>query len=149
MRALLVTALVCGAAWPAGLPADVTVLNEELEVLHAERMGYPLRARVHAAEGAVVIKVELNDDGTVRSALAISGPKWLIEECAGNARKWTFGRVAQHTAYIVYVFTIRGACTPPCASNSEFYPPNLVMVSVGRQIVMPVGGYQEGGNQRQ
>lgn len=140
MRTLLVLALIGGAAWQARAQADATVLNEEVEVLRAERMSYPLPARLHAAEGAVVVKIQLGDDGTVRSALAVSGSKWLVNGCVDNARKWVFGKLARRTAYIVYIFTIRGACAPPCASNWEFYPPNLVMVSTGRQIATPAGG---------
>ena len=113
------------------------LLNEEIEVSHAERMSYPLLARIGAVTGAVVVKVELQAGGTVRSSSAISGPKLLLDECAKNAKKWTFTRLGSGSAFIIYVFQVKGVCELPCPSNFEYYPPNLVMVTIGSPIVMP------------
>ena len=127
---------------PVGLPPgasgdDVPVLNERIEILHAERMNYPLEGRIHAVEGAVVVKVETSHDGTVSGASAITGPKMLIADSVNNAKKWIFRRPHDGIAVIVYIFQIRGACELPCPSNFILHPPNLVMVSVGRPFVAP------------
>ena len=122
----------------ASYSTEESVLNEEIEVSHAERMNYPLAARVHVVEGAVIIRAELQKDGAVQSASAMSGPTWLLDECLKNAKKWRFSRIGPRaTAFIVYVFQIKGVCELPCPSNFEFYPPNLVIVSMGSPLVMP------------
>lgn len=126
-----------GAALSGGDLARQPVLDEDIEVLHAERMGYPLTGRVHVIQGAVVVEVTLEEDGSVRSAAAVSGPKLLIDDCLKNAMKWKFGRTGQGTAFIVYLFQIKGVCELPCPANFEFYPPNVVIVTMGRPLWMP------------
>jgi len=126
------------ASWASARADDSkVVLNEDIEVLHAERMAYPLEGRVRVVEGAVIVKVELEHDGTVRAATAVSGPKRLIDDCLKNAKKWRFRRAGQGTAYLIYLFQIKGLCELPCPSNFEFHPPNVVMVSMGSPLATP------------
>lgn len=127
--------LVFALSMPMNDLSDTAVLNEEIEVIHSERMVYPLSARVHAVQGAVIVKVALQGDGSVRTALAVSGPKLLLDESVANARKWMFGRTRHQTAFIIYLFQIKGVCELPCPSNFEFYPPNVVVVAMGRPLV--------------
>ena len=134
---LLANLTVLGFAPAADDRPTPAVLNEDIEVLHAERMSYPLLGRVHVAEGAVVVKVDLEKSGRVRSASAVSGPKALINDSVENAKKWLFSRVGNGTAYIVYLFQIKGLCELPCPSNFEFYPPNVAIINMGRPVVMP------------
>lgn len=117
--------------------SNVAVLNEDVEVLHAERMAYPLGGRVHVVQGAVVVKVELGKDGAVRQVSPVSGPKLLIGDCLTNAKKWQFRRAGRGVAFIVYLFHIKGVCELPCPSNFEFYPPNVVGVSMGSPLATP------------
>jgi hypothetical protein len=121
----------------AACTTQVPIFNSDIEVSHVERMSYPLPGRVHAEQGAVVVKVDLSSDGSVRDAVALSGPKSLVEECVANARKWRFRRVSRGLSYLVYIFRIAGVCELPCSSNFEYYPPNLVVISVGEPLVMP------------
>jgi hypothetical protein len=138
LRYLLAGVLAAGVVGVAADdPTGSAVLNEEIEVIHAERMIYPLPARVHVVEGAVVIKVELEKTGKVRSASAVSGPKLLIDDCIKNAKNWVFRRTAAGTAVIVYFFQIKGLCELPCPSNFEYYAPNVAIISMGRPLVMP------------
>jgi len=116
---------------------EAPVLNEDIEASHAERMNYPLYARLHAVEGAVVVRAELEKDGSVRAATAISGPRDLTADSVSNAMKWIFGRTGHGVAVIVYIFRIAGACELPCPSNWEFHPPNVVVVTIGRPLVTP------------
>ncbi len=124
-----------GAQEPPGV-----VVDEDVIVTHAEPMSYPLEGRAHVSEGAVVVQVQVGADGRVISASALSGPKLLIDQCVSNARRWTFERSSRNRAVIVYLFRIRGACDLPCPSNFEFYPPNVVVVTIGRPFVTPEGG---------
>ena len=113
------------------------VFNEDIEVLHAERMVYPLAGRVHVVQGAVVVRVDLAKNGTVRQAAAVSGPRLLIDECLRNAKTWQFRRTSKGTAFIIYIFRIKGVCELPCPSYFEFYPPNVALISMGSPLVTP------------
>jgi TonB family protein len=64
-------------------------------VMHAPPVIYPpqtLRARV---EGRVVLKISIAGDGTVRQAVAISGPEPLRNAAVDNVRQWQFEAKAQ------------------------------------------------------
>ena len=77
LRHLFLGALAAGlAATAADERLGRTELDEEVEVIHAERMIYPLAARVHAAQGAVLIKVEVEKTGKVRSAWVQVSELW-------------------------------------------------------------------------
>jgi hypothetical protein len=115
---------------------NAVVLNEDIEVQHFERMTYPLAARVHVVEGAVVVKVELTKDGSVRLASAVSGPKLLLDDCLRNAKNWRFKRIGRGTAFMVYFFEVRGLCELPCPSNFEYYPPNVAIISMGSPLAI-------------
>jgi hypothetical protein len=134
---LIVIALVSSVFALRADDSNVAVLNEDIEVLHAERMPYPLSGRVHVVQGAVVVRVELEKDGTIRQVSPVSGPKLLIDDCLKNAKKWQFRRAGRGIAFIVYLFQIKGVCELPCPSNFEFYPPNVVLVSMGSPLATP------------
>ncbi len=129
--------VLCASAFPANYFSEELVLNEEIEVSHFERMNYPLAGRIHVVEGAAVVKVDIQNNGIVTNATAISGPKLLIDECVKNALKWRFNRASRGKALIVYLFQIKGLCELPCPSNFEFYPPNLVIISIGSPLAIP------------
>lgn len=114
-----------------------TIRNEEVEVLHAERMDYPLAARIHNAQGSVIVKVSVGSDGKVSSAEALMGAQYFIPDVLKNAAKWTFSHTDHGTAMIVYVFRVEGLCELPCHGNFTFYPPNVVLVSMGSPLATP------------
>jgi len=114
-----------------------TIRNEEIEVQHAERMDYPLAARIHATQGSVVLKLAVRTDGTVQFAEPLSGDKNLIPDCLKNAAKWRFSRTDHGTAIVVYVFRLEGLCDLPCPGNFSFYPPNVIVVSIGHPLATP------------
>jgi hypothetical protein len=133
-RLIRVFLLLTGAG-AAESPAErPPVLNESVQLLHVERMGYPLIARIGHIEGAVVLQATIDSDGRVSEATALSGPKALLKESAENLRKWTFASPRSSTALAVYWFRFRGLCELPCPSGFEFYPPNLVVVTTGNPI---------------
>lgn len=116
---------------------DQTVLNEDVEILHFERMMYPVVARAAHAEGSVVLRARLNARGSVSEVTPVSGPKALLADTEKNLGKWTFARPRGGTVVVVYWFRFRGVCELPCPSSFEFYPPNLVVVTTGTAIATP------------
>ena len=136
---LLLAAAVSFAqlASPAETKHPSTILSDDVQTVHAERMNYPIGGRVHHQAGAVVVLVDVDESGLVRSASAISGPRALIPETIENAKKWRFSRTARGSAVIVYLFQFKGICEQGCPANFEFYPPNIAIVSIGDLLAMP------------
>jgi hypothetical protein len=110
-------------------------LDENVSVLHFERMNYPLYAKVRHIQGAVVLQATADSLGQVSEPVALSGPKALLKESMENLKKWRFAKPRQATVVVVYWFRFSGLCEPPCPSGFEFYPPNLVVVTTGNPIV--------------
>jgi Gram-negative bacterial TonB protein C-terminal len=118
-------------------PSLPPLLDEGIEVLHFERMPYPLYAKVRSIGGVVVLRAAIGSEGRVTDVTALSGPKALLEEPAENLKKWRFGSAKQGAAIVVYWFQFRGLCEAPCPSAFEFYPPNLAVITAGHQVVTP------------
>ena len=113
------------------------ILNEDIGIVRFEPLAYPLVARTIHAEGAVVVRVSLNSDGKIASAVAISGPKALIPDCLSNAKKWLFRPDKSRDAVIVYIFKFEGLCYSSCSSSFHFAPPNVATITVGEPVVQP------------
>jgi hypothetical protein len=122
---------------PGGsVPAASPVLDENVTVLHFERMEYPLYAKVRHIQGAVVLKATVDSTGQVVDAVALSGPKGLLKDSIDNIKKWRFSRPRQAVVMAVYWFRFAGLCELPCPSGFEFYPPNLVIVTTGNSVAI-------------
>lgn len=115
-------------------PENSPVLDENVAVLHVERLIYPLVAKLGHIEGTVILRATVDPEGRVSAVAALSGPKALLKESAENLKKWTFARPRGSTVLAVYWFRFRGLCELPCPSGFEFYPPNLVVVTTGNPI---------------
>jgi hypothetical protein len=113
----------------------VPVLNESVQIMHVERMSYPLIARIGRVEGVVVLRATVDSLGNVSEVSALSGPKALLKEPIENLKKWTFAKPREGTVVAIYWFRFSGLCELPCPSGFEFYPPNLVVVTTGNPIV--------------
>jgi TonB family protein len=96
-------------------------------VLEFEDVKYPLKALAARLEGAVVIRVKLENQGKVVGAERISGPEILARDCISSVKKWRFQPVPQKTAVVVYNFTMPGGL---CKSTTSlmFLGPNLATV---------------------
>jgi hypothetical protein len=117
------------------LTAD-PLLDDTVRVIHFEEIShYPLAARFKHIQGVVGVRVQISKTGGVKSAVALSGAKELIDDCVENALKWQFDASKATEAIIVYVFQFKGLCVQ-CVSSFEFYPPNLVFVATGDQVVV-------------
>jgi len=126
--------LFAAAGTPQSRAESPPVLDDNVRVLHVERMTYPLIAKIGHKEGAVVLRGTVDSEGRVSEAAALSGPKALIKESEENLKKWTFTSPRNSTVIAVYWFRFRGVCELPCLSGFEFYPPNIVVVTTGNPI---------------
>ncbi len=130
-----VTALMSVAIIGGGrLSAGVAPRDSPVTVLHFERMTYPLYAKVRLIEGVVVLSAAIDAQGRVAAVSTVSGAKALLDESRENLKKWRFASSMPGSLVVVYWFRIRGQCEPPCPSEQEYYPPNLVVVTSGRMI---------------
>ncbi len=114
---------------------DKPILNEDIGIVRFEVLTYPVVARGTHAEGAVVVRVKVDSDGKVASAIAISGPKLLIPDCVSNAKKWLFKPEKSRDVVIVYIFKFEGLCYSSCPSSFHFSPPNAATITVGEGVV--------------
>lgn len=81
-------------------------------------------------QGAVVVKVTLDDDGKVASAFAISGNKTLIPDTLANAKRWRFKSNPQKSAVIVYEFRLtEGTCHDNSHSLFQLIHPNFASIT--------------------
>ena len=105
-----------------------TIDDEEIIVRSLTEMEYPLAARLTpSTEGVVVVRVELDNEGAVTEAKAISGPKKLIADTLANARKWRFRPGPHKAAIIVYEFRMEGFCSQ--GSHVIFREPNVASIT--------------------
>lgn len=127
------SALVFGLALPLtfALAADTDLPR----VASFEDIRYPLAARLQHVQGVVVVKVEVDENGIVTSASALSGPRELVAECLANAKKWRFSPKMPGSLPIVYDFRIDGLCNHPCASHFVIHPPNLAVITIGEAVM--------------
>jgi TonB family protein len=114
---------------------DGTVLDDEIKPRYFETLTYPLAARLTHVQGAVVVRVKLDDKGKVVSSIAVSGAKNLIQDCISNSKKWRFRPNPEKAAVIVYEFRIEGLCNLPCSSQFAFRPPNVATITIGEAVV--------------
>ncbi len=116
---------------------DGPVFDEYVGLIHAEPLSYPVLAGQARIQGDVVIRVNLDETGSVVSTAAISGARIFIPGCLTNAKKWRFEPKARKTVFVVYEFRIAGNCEPPCGSQFTYYPPNRALITVGAANFQP------------
>lgn len=107
------------------------ILDESIEVLHAEALDYPTLARQARVQGIVVIHANLDASGRVVSTSAVSGSKALIQVCLSNSTKWQFKPNQPNEAVIIYDFRLEGVCMLPSCNRSffSFRPPNVALIT--------------------
>jgi hypothetical protein len=108
--------------------------DRDINVMDYEDLEFPAIAVTAHVEGAVVVRLKLDDQGKVLGAEALSGPSLLTHQSVENAKKWRFRPNSEKAAIIVYNFRIEGACHPVrqggSASQMIFYPPNFAAITV-------------------
>jgi protein TonB len=68
-----------------GPAAPVSFAETSPEVLHEAPARYPARARELGVEGTVVLRIEVEEDGSVGWAVVSSGPGYDLDEAAQAA----------------------------------------------------------------
>jgi|SRR5581483_6130749 len=91
-------------------------------------MKYPPLARAARIQGTVVVRVILEDAGTVKEAEPISGAELLIPDCLTNVKKWRFRPNPRKTAVIVYEFRMPGGECNSVSGLFMFRGPNLATI---------------------
>ena len=142
VRALVVTLILVTVGTASICFAQTPVASEQspdadAEVLHFEVLNYPLFAKVRSIQGVVVLKASTDREGNVRAVTALSGGSALRHDAAENLKKWKFRRPIGGEVVVVYWFRFSGVCEAPCLSGFEFHPPNMAIVTTGRQLAMP------------
>lgn len=103
--------------------------------------GYPAAALESETQGLVEVRCELNQDGTVREATAISGPPILRQAATENALTWRYRTGAdgtsRSTASLVYMFVLGPLVQGEPGTGAEFRPPNRIRVYSDRRLFQP------------
>jgi outer membrane biosynthesis protein TonB len=118
---------------------ESTIISDsDINVTHFEDLAYPAIAGGASVQGVVVLRLRLDDRGSVVEAVPISGAPLLIRGTVDSAKKWRFRPNAQKLAVIVYNFRIEGVCHPGgWSSQMIFYPPNLAAVTACGRTTEP------------
>lgn len=134
---LLVVLCVSAEVAVGGASADDVVYDEEVQVLRSQEMTYPrlgASARIH---GIVVVKLTLDDDGRVRSAEPLSGPKVLVEPSVANARLWAFRPTRSKAIILLYDFRLDDAMCGSVVSFYTFQAPNVSVIRACHEPLNP------------
>jgi len=97
---------------------DSPLSDKDIKVVSFEELKYPALARSARIQGAVIVRVRVDDQGRVMEAIAVSGPEVLIPSALTNVKKWVFEPNARKIALIVYSFTIVDG---RCNSDSSLF----------------------------
>jgi TonB family protein len=108
----------------------VTTNDSDIDVVEFEELKYPLIAQYapFESQGVEVVRVNLDDQGNVVQALALSGNDLLLPDCLANAKRWKLRPTASKTAVLVYDLRVQAG---QCKSTSSLFtlrPPNLATV---------------------
>jgi hypothetical protein len=110
--------------------------EHEAQLLSFEDLAYPGIARMTRIQGIVIIRSELDENGEVVKASALSGPKPLISDCLSNAKKWKFKPNSGKYALVVYEFRLDdGACHDASHSLFRLIHPNFATITACSPIL--------------
>jgi TonB family protein len=119
--------LISPLAWVRA-QGESPLSDENIKVVSFEELKYPALARSARIQGALVVRVRLDDQGKVMEAAAVSGHELLAISCVTNAKKWRFEPNKRKAVVIIYNFTIIDG---RCNSDSSLFilqGPNLATI---------------------
>jgi len=90
----------------------VTVFDDEQEIVSDVPMTMPLDMWGHDGLTLVVVEIELDDQGAVKTAQALSGPRLVAGDAELNVKRWRFAPNAKHRAVVIYRFEVLEARCP-------------------------------------
>ena len=133
---LFMVTLLYGLNIGSSASQDGPLYDNDVKLVSFEDLPYPPVARMTRVQGVVVVRVSLADDGSVSSALAISGNKTLIPDTLSNAKKWRFKPNTQKSAVIVYNFTLtEGACHDNSHSLFQLIHQNFASITACSPVI--------------
>lgn len=107
-RVLLATLLLfCYCSSSGGSQLDPNVMDTgDVNVITFEEMAYPHLAYYTHLQGAVAVRIKLDEQGKVTDAVAISGLPLLAGPSVENVKRWIFKPNATKTGLVIYDFRI-------------------------------------------
>lgn len=131
MNVALFLFLFVGGQSTAFAQASVKEAGEPVAPRTFGHVAYPPVARLGRVEGAVTLRIDVTEKGSVQEVTLISGPAVLVESSRENARRWTFPAGRTRTIVLTYVYEIDGFCnqSPPPSLMRIRVPYNLVKVT--------------------
>jgi hypothetical protein len=130
LRLAVIAGLIASASLlPTSAQRDAFVSNNSMKLVNFEDLEYPTIGRTAHVQGVVVLKANLDDEGKVVGATAISGPEPLIPDCLANAKKWRFRPNAKKSVVIIYNFKLTDAISKSGCSHFMLEPPNFVTIT--------------------
>ena len=100
------------------------------KVVDFTELEYPTIARQALISGVVVVRVHLDDRGSVLSAEAIFGSKYLVPDSLENVKKWHFQPSPAKSTVVVYDFRVSSdLCAVPCRSHFSVRQPNFATIT--------------------
>ena len=118
---------------------DAPVYNHDIKPSSWSKPVYPQIARSARIQGSVVVQVMLDDQGSVVSATAVSGTKFLISTALGNATTWRFTPNAGKKAVIIYEYRLGGElCSDKVPDNTVTLTlDNVMTITACESVWMP------------
>ena len=99
--------LAFGVSSIANPQQDQNIVDRgDVHVVSFDEMEYPHLAYYTHLQGAVAVRVKLDDRGKVSDAVAISGLPLLSNPSVENVKKWVFKPNASKTALVIYSYKI-------------------------------------------
>lgn len=130
LRVAVIAGLIAGASrLQTSAQQDAFVSNNDMKLVDFEDLEYPTIGRTAHVQGVVVLKANLDDQGKVVGAAAISGPEPLIPDCLANAKKWQFRRNAKKSVVIIYNFKLTDAGSKSGCNHFMLEPPNFATIT--------------------
>lgn len=106
--------------------------DQPVGVAAVEDLEYPREARAADVQGVVVIRVELDRQGRVASASALSGSRRLIAATLENIKQWRFRNKEPIQTIVVYDFRIEGRCRAARPTMFRLVEPDFASVTTCR-----------------
>lgn len=114
----------------------LTVASSQVVVGQTDVLPYPEAARRAGIQGAVVLKLRIDEAGKVVGSTVLSGPSALAEYSQENVGIWFYGRGGKsRTDVVVFEYRIEdGLCHDGSSSLTIWRHPGLVSIVTCREV---------------
>jgi TonB family protein len=119
-------------------PAPGDIVDGAVRVTHRPDVPYPAVADSARLGGFVVVDASVDGSGIVTDAVALAGPRVLVDASVTNARTWRFTPGQARRILIGFDYTIGNEpCTPPATSVVTQRQRTIVSVTSCGQLMSP------------